>query len=143
MAAHLTFTYDRAADILHIDTCSPYAEQESEELGDEVVARLNPETGRWRTWRCCSSPHGCYGANWSSCRSQQSYGWESHQGHTGDLAGSRVHRAWQGRYKPVKAQSGSMPCAESEGESVPWKVRTTEPARGKLPGCNQVERGGK
>jgi uncharacterized protein YuzE len=45
MAAQLTFTYDREADILHIDTCPPYAEQESEELGDEVVARLNPETG--------------------------------------------------------------------------------------------------
>ncbi len=34
-----------AADILHIDKCPPYAEQESEELGDEVIARLNPETG--------------------------------------------------------------------------------------------------
>jgi uncharacterized protein YuzE len=45
MGARLTFKYDREADILHIDTCSPYAEQESEELGDEVVARLNPETG--------------------------------------------------------------------------------------------------
>lgn len=45
MAAHLTFTYDREADILHIDTCPPYAEQESEERGDEVVVRLNPETG--------------------------------------------------------------------------------------------------
>jgi Protein of unknown function (DUF2283) len=74
MAARLTFTYDREADILHIDTCPPYAEQESEELGDEVVARLNPETGPWRTWRCCSSPRGCYGANFSSCRSRQSYG---------------------------------------------------------------------
>ncbi len=45
MAAKLTFNYDREADILHIDQCSPYAEQESEELGDEVVARLNPSTG--------------------------------------------------------------------------------------------------
>jgi uncharacterized protein YuzE len=45
MAAHLTFTYDRGADILHIDTRPPYAAQESEELGDEVVARLNPDTG--------------------------------------------------------------------------------------------------
>jgi uncharacterized protein YuzE len=45
MGASLTFTYDREADILHIDTCPPYAEQESEELGDEVVARLNPDTG--------------------------------------------------------------------------------------------------
>ena len=45
MGARLTFTYDREADILHIDTCPPYAAQESEELGDEVVARLNPDTG--------------------------------------------------------------------------------------------------
>jgi uncharacterized protein YuzE len=45
MGAKLTFKYDREADILYIDTCLPYAEQESEELGDEVVARLNPETG--------------------------------------------------------------------------------------------------
>jgi len=45
MGANLTFTYDREADILHIDTCLPYAEQESEELGDEVIARLNPTTG--------------------------------------------------------------------------------------------------
>jgi hypothetical protein len=37
--------YDRDGDILHIDKCQPYAEQESEEIGDEVVARLNPVTG--------------------------------------------------------------------------------------------------
>jgi uncharacterized protein YuzE len=45
MGASLRFTYDREADILHIDTCPPYAAQESEELGDEVIARLNPQTG--------------------------------------------------------------------------------------------------
>ena len=45
MEAKLKFKYDREADILHIDKCLPYAEQESEELGDEVVARLNPKTG--------------------------------------------------------------------------------------------------
>jgi len=28
-----------------MDKCSPYAEQESEELGDGVVARLNPLSG--------------------------------------------------------------------------------------------------
>jgi uncharacterized protein YuzE len=44
MEARLKFTYDREADILHIDICPPYAEQESEESGDEVVARLNPNT---------------------------------------------------------------------------------------------------
>jgi hypothetical protein len=30
------------ADILHIDKCPPYAGQGSEELGDEVIARINP-----------------------------------------------------------------------------------------------------
>jgi len=45
MGAKLSFKYDRAADILHIDKYPPYPEQESEELGDEVVARLHPKTG--------------------------------------------------------------------------------------------------
>jgi uncharacterized protein YuzE len=45
MATKLTFKYDREADILHIDKCLPYPEQESEELGDDIIARLNPETG--------------------------------------------------------------------------------------------------
>jgi len=45
MGAKLKFKYDREADILHIDKCPPYPEQESEELGDEVIARLNPQTG--------------------------------------------------------------------------------------------------
>jgi uncharacterized protein YuzE len=45
MGAKLTFKYDRDADILHIDKSSPYADQESEELGDDVLARLNPHTG--------------------------------------------------------------------------------------------------
>jgi uncharacterized protein YuzE len=45
MAEKLTFQYDREADILYIGKREPYAEQESEELGDEVVAQLNPSTG--------------------------------------------------------------------------------------------------
>lgn len=44
MDPKLTFKYDREADILYIDKRPPYAEQETEELGDEVVARLNSET---------------------------------------------------------------------------------------------------
>lgn len=44
MGASLRFRYDREADILHIDKCPPYAAQESEELGDEVIARINPST---------------------------------------------------------------------------------------------------
>ena len=38
------FRYDREADILYIDKRPPYGEQETEELGDEVIARINPET---------------------------------------------------------------------------------------------------
>ncbi len=45
MEAKLKFKYDREADILHIDKCPPYGEQESEELPDEIIARLNPSTG--------------------------------------------------------------------------------------------------
>jgi uncharacterized protein YuzE len=41
----LTFQYDREADILYINTVTPYAEQDSEDMGNEVVARLNPQTG--------------------------------------------------------------------------------------------------
>ncbi len=44
MAAKLTFEYDREADILYITKRPPYPEQRSEELGDDVVARLNPAT---------------------------------------------------------------------------------------------------
>lgn len=35
METRLTFRYDRTADILYIDQCPPYAEQESEELTGE------------------------------------------------------------------------------------------------------------
>jgi uncharacterized protein YuzE len=45
MAKKLTFRYDREGDILYIDKCPPYSDQESEELGDDVVARMNPSSG--------------------------------------------------------------------------------------------------
>ena len=41
----LIFLYDKEGDILYVDQCAPYPEQESEEIGDEVIARLNPESG--------------------------------------------------------------------------------------------------
>ena len=44
MGEKLTLEYDRAGDILWVRVCEPYPEQDSEELGDDVVARLNPET---------------------------------------------------------------------------------------------------
>lgn len=45
VAGRLAFQYDREADILHISSRPPYAGQESEELSDDVIARLNPTTG--------------------------------------------------------------------------------------------------
>lgn len=38
MGAKLTFKYDREGDILYIEKRPPYAQEESEELGDEVIA---------------------------------------------------------------------------------------------------------
>ena len=45
MEQRLSFQYNRESDILTIQKRSPYVEQESEELEDEVIARLNPTTG--------------------------------------------------------------------------------------------------
>jgi uncharacterized protein YuzE len=45
MADRLTIQYDREGDVLYISKRPPYAEQESEELCDDVVARMNPSTG--------------------------------------------------------------------------------------------------
>ena len=45
MESKLSLRYDREADILYIDICPPYSGQDSEELDDEVIARLNPDTG--------------------------------------------------------------------------------------------------
>ena len=45
MESKLSLRYDREADILYIDLCPPYSGLDSEELDDEVIARLNPDTG--------------------------------------------------------------------------------------------------
>lgn len=45
MAEKLIFQYDREGDILYINKRIPYKEQDTEELDDEIIARLNPETG--------------------------------------------------------------------------------------------------
>ena len=45
IAQNLTIRYEKIGDILYIDRCPPYADQESEEISEEVVARLNPTTG--------------------------------------------------------------------------------------------------
>lgn len=45
MDTKMTLKYDRDADILYVNKCAPYPSQETEELGDDVIARLNPQTG--------------------------------------------------------------------------------------------------
>jgi uncharacterized protein YuzE len=45
MEEKLTFKYDRDADILYINRRPPYPEQESEEMGDDIVVRVNPKSG--------------------------------------------------------------------------------------------------
>ena len=45
MAQKLTLEYDRVGDTLFIQTCPPYRGQESDELGNELLGRFNPETG--------------------------------------------------------------------------------------------------
>jgi uncharacterized protein YuzE len=64
MEAKLTFQYDREGDILYINKRPPYPEQESEELGDEVIARLNPKTKEIENLevKCCSFLHDFYAA---------------------------------------------------------------------------------
>lgn len=44
MGAKFVVRYDRQGDILFIDLCAPYPDQETEELGDDVFARRNPKT---------------------------------------------------------------------------------------------------
>jgi len=46
MAAKLTLRYDREADILYVDRRPPYSEQETEELGDDVLVRVDPVSGQ-------------------------------------------------------------------------------------------------
>ncbi len=41
---NLVFDYDKIGDSLHIDTCAPYIEQDSDEVADGVIARFNPKT---------------------------------------------------------------------------------------------------
>jgi uncharacterized protein YuzE len=45
MGTALKFHYDRDGDILYIDKVTPYAEQDSDEIGDNVIARFNPTSG--------------------------------------------------------------------------------------------------
>ena len=45
MNNQMSVKYDRVSDILYIDACEPYAEQESDQIATGVIARMNPRTG--------------------------------------------------------------------------------------------------
>ena len=45
MEQKLRFEYDKIGDIMYIEKCPPYAEQDSDELDDFIVVRTNPKTG--------------------------------------------------------------------------------------------------
>ena len=45
MAATLSISYDHVGDILYLERVKPYAEQESDEIGDGIIARFHPKTG--------------------------------------------------------------------------------------------------
>ena len=45
MGPTLKLKYDREGDILYIDKVTPYAGRESDEIGDNIVARFNPANG--------------------------------------------------------------------------------------------------
>ena len=42
VAETLRLSYDTEADILYLESVQPYAEQQSTEISDGVIARLNP-----------------------------------------------------------------------------------------------------
>lgn len=44
MGPELTFTYSQEADVLCILKCPTYEAQETEEIDDFVIARMNPKT---------------------------------------------------------------------------------------------------
>jgi hypothetical protein len=68
MESKLSFRYDREADVPRIDRCSPYAVQGSEELGDEVIARLNSTTHEVENLEVRSARRACSGTTCSSSR---------------------------------------------------------------------------
>lgn len=41
---NLTFEYDSIGDILYITKIKPYSLQESDEIDDGIIARMNPST---------------------------------------------------------------------------------------------------
>jgi uncharacterized protein YuzE len=64
-AAKLALHYDRQVDILYLTSRPPYPEQDTEELGHDIVARLNPDTGDVESLEILFFPRGRSGIPWS------------------------------------------------------------------------------
>ena len=45
MVTQLSFRHDVIGNIMTIEKCRPYREQDSDEIGDGVVGRMHPDTG--------------------------------------------------------------------------------------------------
>lgn len=45
LGATLNVEYDRDGDVLYLYSRVPYATQDSDELGDGIIGRFNPESG--------------------------------------------------------------------------------------------------
>ena len=43
MKSNMAIPYDQMDNILYIDQCLSYPEQESAEMGNEIIGRLNPD----------------------------------------------------------------------------------------------------
>jgi hypothetical protein len=45
MGTKLNIEYDEPSDTLHIEKCPPYPEQDSDDIGEDILGRFNPSTG--------------------------------------------------------------------------------------------------
>ncbi len=57
MATDLSFRHDVIGNIMTIEKCRPYAEQDSDEIGLSVVGRMNPDTGEVESLEILSYSH--------------------------------------------------------------------------------------
>ena len=73
METKLVFKYDREEDILYINKRLPYPEQESEELGDEVISRLNPNLPRSKNLEIFFFQLDSFAATYSNYPSRQTF----------------------------------------------------------------------
>ena len=57
MATDLSFLHDVIGNIMYIEKCPSYAEQDSDEIGLSLVGRMNPDTGEVESLEILSYSH--------------------------------------------------------------------------------------